>query len=453
MTVAPVIPSAADVRRVVMASFFGTAMETYDLFLYGTSAALVFGPLFFPGHDPSVATMLAFSTFAASFVARPVGAVVFGHFGDKIGRKATLITTMLLMGLATFAVGVLPTYTAIGAAAPALLVFLRFLQGLAFGGEYGGATLIIAEYAPPEKRGFYTGINGAGPALGFVASAGVFIAVSAAMSDSDFLAWGWRLPYLLSLVLVITGLFLRLRITESPVFAAVVEKQTHLRVPVAALIRHYPRELLLAAGSTVLAFGAFQIFSVYTLSYGTKILGLSSETILSALIIASVGQAWSTLRCARLSDTVGRKKVVMGGMVLTALWAYPMLWLLDTANFVAITVAVTVLMLIYGMLYGPLGAFLGETFGTRVRFTGIAVSYNIGSILGAAVAPIVATYIVAKAHASWPLGVYLIAMAVVSFVCAALLPETRSADLTTDRTAEHPTEPTTVARTDTLPAT
>ncbi|MGV9796840.1 MFS transporter [Mycobacterium sp. NPDC003449] len=428
-------PSPADVRRVVTASFFGTAMETYDLFLYGTSAALVFGPLFFPDRDPAVATMLSFSTFAASFVARPVGALVFGHCGDRIGRKATLVTTLLLMGLSTFAVGLLPTYSSIGVAAPTLLVLLRFLQGFAFGGEYGGATLIIAEYAPPEKRGFYTGINGAGPALGFIASAGVFIAVSSSMEDAAFREWGWRIPFLLSVALVVTGLFLRLKISESPVFQVALVKETKLRVPVASLIRHYPKELLLTAGSTVLAFGTFQIFSVYILSYGTTVLGVRPSTLLIALIIASIGQAWSTLRFSQLSDAIGRKKVVMSGMVLTALWAYPMLRLLDTANFFAITAAVGVLMLIYGMLYGPLGAFLGEMFGTRVRFTGIAVSYNIGSILGGALAPIVATYIVARADASWPIGIYLIVMAVISFGCALSLPETRHTDLAADRTS------------------
>ncbi|MDV3128450.1 MHS family MFS transporter [Mycobacterium sp. 21AC1] len=405
------------------------------MFLYGTSAALVFGPLFFPNQDPVVAAMLSFSTFAASFVARPVGAVVFGHFGDRVGRKVTLMTTMLLMGIATFAVGLLPTYSVIGVAAPALLVLLRFLQGFAFGGEYGGATLIITEYAPPDKRGFYTGINNVGPAFGFVGSAGVFIVVSTSMSEAAFLDWGWRIPFLLSFVLVVTGLFLRFRISESPIFKAALDQETHFKVPAAALIRHYPKELLLTAGSTILTFGAFQIFSVFTLAYGARVLGVPSNTMLFALIIATVGQAWSTLWFSKRSDTVGRKKVIMGGMVLTALWAYPMLWLLDTANFVAITAAVTVLMLIYGMLFGPLGVYLGEMFGTRVRFTGIAVSYNIGSILGGALAPIIATYIVAEARASWPLGLYIVGMAAISLFCALALPETRRADLTADRTA------------------
>ena len=437
-TTAPQTASPAEVRRVITASLFGTAMETYDLFVFGTSAALVFGPLFFPEQDPAVATMLSLSTFAASFVARPVGAVVFGHFGDRIGRKATLLTTLLLMGLATFAVGLLPTYETIGVAAPALLVLMRFLQGLAFGGEYGGSALIIAEYAPPEKRGFYTGINNVGPPLGFIGSAGVFLAVSASMSDESFQAWGWRIPFLLSSLLVVVGLYMRLKVSESPIFQAALDKEDQLKAPVAALVRHYWKELFLTAGSTILAFGTFYIFAVYVLSYGTTVLGVSRNTMLIALILASVVQAWSTLRFSKLSDSIGRKSVVMAGMAATAAWAYPMLYLLDTGNFLAITAALGVLMLIYGMLYGPIGAYLGEKFGTRVRFTGIAVSYNLGSILGAALAPIIATYLVDKAGASWPLGLYLIGMAAVSFICAAVLPETCHADLTEDRTASPP---------------
>lgn len=427
------IGEETDIRKVVVASFLGTAIETYDLYLYGTAAALVFGPLFFPGFGPTVGTLLALATFAVSFIARPVGAVIFGHWGDRLGRKAMLIITLLLMGLSTFFIGLLPTYAAIGIAAPLILVALRFLQGVGFGGEWSGAVLMIAEHAPPGKRGFYSGFNQVGPVFGFLASTGIFLLVSTALSETQFEAWGWRIPFLLSIVLVGLGLYIRLSIEESPVFRRVMETRSEVRIPLLSAIRDYPRVLVLTTGSLIVVFGMFYLFSTYSLSYGTQELGLEDSTILYCVMIAIVVNGISIPIFSALSDWVGRRRVCLWAAALTGLWAFPYFWLVDTANPILITLAFSVQMVIYGMIYGPIGAFLAEHFGTRVRYTGMAVAYNLGGILGAAFAPIIANRLLAWTGGSWSISLYILAMATVSFLSIFLLSETYTKDLAEDR--------------------
>lgn len=428
------IGEETDIRKVVIASFLGTAIETYDLYLYGTAAALVFGPLFFPDFSPTAGTLLALATFAVSFIARPVGAVIFGHFGDRIGRKGMLVITLLLMGLSTFFIGLLPTYAAIGVAAPLLLVSLRFLQGVGFGGEWSGAVLMIAEHAPPDKRGFYSGFNQVGPVFGFLASTGIFLAASTILSEAQFEAWGWRVPFLLSIILVGLGLYVRLAIEESPIFRRVMETQSGARVPLLDAIRDYPKAMVYATGSVVVVFGMFYLFSTYSLSYGTQQLGLDNSTILYCVMIAIVVNGISIPIFSALSDKVGRRRLSLWAAALTGLWAFPYFWLFDTANPVLITLSFSVQMVLYGMIYGPIGAFLAEQFGTRVRYSAMAVSFNLGGILGAAFAPIIANRLLAWTGDSWAISSYILAMAAISFLSIFLLSETRSTDLGEDRT-------------------
>jgi metabolite-proton symporter len=427
------VKEPSSMRKVVLASFLGTALETYDLYLYGTAAALIFPHLFFPNFDPAAATLLSLSTFAVSFVARPLGALVFGHYGDRLGRKNVLVASLLLMGLSTFAIGLLPSYDTIGLLAPGILVFLRFLQGFGFGGEYSGAVLMIVEKAPKEKRGFYGSLNNVGPVVGFLASTGVFILVSSLMSQEQLLAWGWRIPFLVSIVLVGIGLYIRLQLEESPVFTDVTEKKTAVRLPIATALRHYWKEMLLATGSVILFFGIFYLFSVFSLSYATKQLGMERNTVLYSVMIAMVVNGITIPIFSKLSDKVGRKKIMMWGCAAAALWAFPMFSLMETTNFLLMTIGFSVQMVIYAMTFGPAAAFLSELFGPTIRYTGMAVAYNIGGIIGAAFAPIVASVLINNFHASWPIALYIIAMAIVSFVSLSLVSETNKVDMKADR--------------------
>jgi metabolite-proton symporter len=418
-----------DIRKIAFASFIGTAIEAYDLFIYGTAAALVFGALFFPEFSATVGTLLAFGTFAVSFFARPLGAVIFGHFGDRVGRKAMLVASLLLMGLATFFIGLLPTAATIGVAAPLLLVFLRFLQGVGFGGEWGGAVLIAAEHAPPEKRGFYASFPQMGPPVGFLMSSGTFFVMTAALSAEQFDSWGWRVPFLLSIVLVGIGLYIRVRIAETPAFKKVVEEGAEARVPLLDTVRDYPKQLILTAGAMIVLFGTFYLFSVFSLAYGTQELGLERSTMLWVTIVAIVFMAVSIPVFAALSDRIGRRNLCAGAAALFGMWAFPLFWLFDTANPLLITLAFSVLMVIYGMMYGPIAAFFSELFGARVRYSGISLGYNLGGILGGAFAPIIATQLFASTGASWSVSLYVLAMAAVSFVCVLLLSETYGRDI------------------------
>jgi metabolite-proton symporter len=420
-------------RKIVAASLIGTALETYDLYLYGTAAALIFAPFFFPNADPTAGLLLSLSTFAISFIARPIGAIVFGHFGDRVGRKNMLMISLMLMGLATFAIGLLPTYSAIGVTAPLLLVFLRFVQGFGFGGEYSGAVLIIAEHAPPAKRGFYAGLNNIGPVFGFILSTGIFLFMTNVLDEESFTAWGWRVPFLLSIVLVGVGLYLRLRISESPIFAESAKAGVTSKVPLFSVVKHYPKELLLATGAMILMFAVFYTFSVYTLSYGTSVVGYERSQVLVSVIVAIAISAVSIPGFSALADRVGRRRISLIGTALTILWVFPMFWLIDSGNVILLALALIVLMVLYGMLYGPIAAYLGELFGTSVRFTGMGIAYNVGGILGAALTPIIATLLVSAAGGSWAFCLYLIALGMVSLVCLLRLPETTNVDLTADR--------------------
>ena len=417
------------VRKVALASFIGTTVEWYDYFIYGTAAALVFGSLFFPGFSPLAGTLAAFSTFAVGFIARPVGGVVFGHLGDRIGRKTMLVVSLLVMGLATVAIGLLPTFESIGVAAPILLVALRFIQGFAVGGEWGGAVLMTIEHAPRDKRGFYGSFPQLGKAAGILAANAAFLGVGGALSQEQFAAWGWRVPFLLSIVLIAIGLYIRLRIEESPVFRQVRETQSVARMPIVDVFRTYPKEVALAGGACMTTIAMGYLVQVYMLSYATQVLGLARNTILTIVVITAVIELFAVVGLAALSDRVGRRKVFMSGTILGALWALPFFWLIDTGSLVLIAIAMVVMMIIASLMYGPMAALFAEMFGTRVRYTGASVGYQLGSIIGGALTPILATALFAAMGTSTSISVYMIVLCVISFVSIFLVTETYQKDL------------------------
>ena len=422
--------------KIAFASFIGTAIEFYDFYIYGTAAALVLGGVFFPEATPLRGTLLAFATFAVGFAARPLGGIVFGHYGDRVGRKAMLIFSLLVMGVGTFLIGLLPGYAAIGITAPVLLVILRFLQGVGLGGEWGGAVLMATEHAPTDKRGFYSSFPQVGPAVGFLLSSGLFLLLTVSLSEEQFNAWGWRIPFLLSIVLVVIGLYVRVTIAETPIFKRAMETQTRARVPFLDMVRTYPIVLALTSGGILLAYVLFYIITTFSLSYGTTLLGLPNSTVLYCTMIAVGLMGVGVPIFAVLSDKMGRRRLCLGAAVLAGLWAFPLFWLFNTGRPVLIALGFSVGMIIFAMLYGPMGAFLPELYGTRLRYSGAAVSYNLGGVLGGALAPIIATQLLASTGASWAISVYILAMAVVTFVSVFLLSETYLTDLSELRCEE-----------------
>jgi len=424
--------------RVAFASFIGTAIEFYDFYIYGTAAALVFATVFVPGGmaGSGVAQLLTYAGFAVAFVARPVGGAVFGHFGDRVGRKTMLIFSLLLMGLATFLIGCLPGYASIGVAAPILLAVLRFAQGFGLGGEWGGAVLLATEHATRGRRGLYSSFPRMGPAAGFLVANVLFIVLVSVLSEEQFVAWGWRVPFLFSIVLVGFGLYVRVSIAETPVFRRAMETQTRARVPALDMVRAYPAVLLLASGGISLAYVLFYTITTFSLSYGTGELGLRNSTLLYATLISVTIMGLAVPVFATLSDGLGRRNLCMAGALLALLWAFQMFWLFDTGNPALSTIAFSVGMLAFAVLYGPMGAYLPELFGTRLRYSGASVSYNLGGVLGGAFAPIIASSLLIVAGGSWAISLYIALMALVSLLCLFFLSETHLTDISGMREEE-----------------
>ncbi len=426
----------APMKKIAFASFVGTAIEFYDFYIYGTAAALVFGAVFFPEFSPASATLASLATFGVAFLARPLGGAIFGHFGDRVGRKAMLIFSLLVMGLATFFVGLLPGYATIGVAAPLLLVFLRFLQGIGLGGEWGGAVLMAAEHAPPGKRAFYSGFAQVGPPVGFLLSSGVFLLFASVLSEEQFASWGWRVPFLFSIVLVGVGLFVRISVAETPVFKQVMETQTKAQVPIVDVVHTYPRTVALAALAGSVMFTFFFAITVFSLSYGVAQLRLSQSTMLYCVMASMAFMGLGIMIFARLSDRLGQRNLALLSAGLLALWAFPMFWLVDTRNPVLIALAFSVALFAWSAMYGPMGAFFSELFGTRVRYSGASLSYALAGVLGGALAPYIAARLLSATGASWSVSAYLLAMALISFVSVLLLSETYRTDLSETRTEE-----------------
>jgi metabolite-proton symporter len=420
---------ASSIRRVALASFVGTTIEWYDFFIYGTAAALVFPALFFPEQTPLVGTLLAFATFGVGFLARPLGGAVFGHFGDRVGRKSMLVLTLILMGTATFLIGLLPTYQQIGVLAPILLVVLRLLQGLGLGGEWGGAALMAVEHSPRGRRGFYGSFPQMGVPAGILLSNTVFLLLAASLSEEQFASWGWRVPFLLSIVLVGVGLFIRLKIMESPAFRRVRETRTEARMPIVDVFRTYPGQIALAAGAFVAASGVGYITLAYLLAYATEVLGLSRSSILSVVLLASAIQIPALAFFAARSDRVGRRMVFSGGAALGALWAFPYFWLVDTGSIVLIFVAITVMATAISAMSGPQAALFAEMFGTRVRYSGASLGYQLGAIFGGGFAPFIAASLYAATTSSLSISAYMLALCIVSLVSVLLITETYQKDI------------------------
>lgn len=419
----------SSITQVAIASWIGTSIEWYDFFLYGAASALVLGPLFFsPKLSPLAAQLAAFATFWVGFAARPVGGIVFGHFGDRIGRKAMLVLTLTIMGLGTFLVGLMPTYSVIGIWAPILLVILRFAQGFAVGGEWGGAVLMAVEHSPANKRGFYGSWPQMGVPIGLILSSLLFSWVSTTFSHDAFLSIGWRIPFLLSALLVVVGLFIRLRITETPDFEQAKESREILRVPIVDVLRHNLKNVILAAGAFFVVNGSFYIFITFILTYNELVLKVPTAVIFNATIISAVISLITLPVAGALSDRFGRLPVYLSGAVLMAVGAFPIFWLIDMRSAFSITLALSLGQCFLSLMYGPQAAFFSELFGTKVRYSGASLGYQGASIFAGGLAPFIATALLGSfGNTSWSIAVYLIVMSLVTLLCTFLAGETRPA--------------------------
>jgi len=387
-------------RKVALTSLAGTSIEWYDFFLYGTAAAIIFPIAFFPQDlPPMVLLIISFSTFAVGFIARPLGGIVFGHFGDRVGRKRTLVVALMMMGVATTLIGLLPTYDSIGLAAPLCLVLLRFIQGLAVGGQWGGAMLLVTESAPADQRGWYGAYAQAGAPMGVILANLAFISVSASMSDEAFLAWGWRLPFIASIALIAISLFIQLRMEDTEAFKALQAEQAAspqqavaARSPVLEALRRYPRRIFLAAGAFLSVQVTFYILIAFVIAYGlnSPTVDLTRDELLVSVLVAAAIMMPAQFYFSGLSDRVGRKQIYRWGAILTGIWGFAIFPLVDTGIPILITLAVTMGMVLLGMQYGPQAAYFTELFATEVRYSGASLGYQIGAILGGALAPTIA---------------------------------------------------------------
>jgi metabolite-proton symporter len=416
------------VRLVALASLIGTTIEWYDFFLYGTAAALVFNRLFFPNSDPLMGTLYAFGTYAVGFFARPFGGIIIGHYGDKVGRKSMLVLTLLIMGVATFLIGLLPTYEQIGPWAAVALVLLRVAQGFGVGGEWGGAVLMAVEHAPPGKRGFYGSWPQIGVPAGLVLSTAVFT-VFRSLPEDQFLSWGWRVPFLVSSLLVGVGLLIRMRIVETPAFSRVKENASEARQPIVEVLRTYPKEVLVAMGARFAENGAFYIYSVFVLVYATQQVKIPQQTILFSMLFAAACELVAIPFYGALSDRLGRRPVYLFGAGMTAVLAFPLFMLLDTGSTPLVVLAMFLVFIFsHAAMYGPQAAFLSEMFGTRVRYSGASLGAQLSSVLAGGLSPFIATALL-RSYGRTALALYLIFMATVTIVAVIAATETHKEDI------------------------
>jgi metabolite-proton symporter len=426
----------SNMRKVAVAALAGTSIEWYDFFLYGTAAALVFPTAFFPDSTPTMALILSFGTFAFGFIARPIGGILFGHFGDRVGRKRTLVLALIMMGIASTLIGLLPTYATIGIAAPLLLTVLRFAQGLAIGGQWGGAMLLVTESAPSNKRGYYGAYAQAGAPVGVILANLAFIAISAAVSEEFFMNWGWRIPFISSVLLIGVSMYIQLHLEETDAFKELeaaqdskhkdaASKAPAKRSPVLEAIIKYPKTIGLAAGAFLSIQVCFYILIGFVLAYGSdpEGAGMSRDTMLLAVLIASALQIPTQFMAASYSDRNGRRGIFMVGAVLMGIWAFALFPLIDTSSFWLIVLGITGGLCFLGMMYGPQAALYTELFSTEVRYSGASLGYQIGAIVGGAFAPTIATILWTQYDIIW-VSAYMAVASVASLICVMLLTET-----------------------------
>jgi len=429
-------------RKVALTALAGTSIEWYDFFLYATAAALVFPAAFFPESTPTMGLILSFGTFAFGFIARPVGGIIFGHFGDRIGRKRTLVIALMLMGIASTMIGLMPTYATIGIAAPILLTILRFAQGLAIGGQWGGAMLLVTESAPADKRGWYGAYAQAGAPVGVILANLAFIIISATFSEEFFMSWGWRIPFLASVLLIGISMYVQLNMEDTDAFKELEEiKQQRLaetsdthepvrRSPVLEAIIKYPKRIALAAGAFLSVQVAFYILIGFILAYGSDPGGanMTRDSMLAAVLIASTLQIPTQFWASAYSDRHGRRGIFMLGAILTGMWAFALFPLVDTGNFWLITLGITGGLVFLGLMYGPQAAFFTELFSTEVRYSGASLGYQVGAILGGAFAPTIATILWTEYAVVW-VSVYIAVASVLSLLSVFMLTETYQTSL------------------------
>ena len=422
----PTQPRTNEAHRVAVASAIGTTIEWYDFFIYGTAAATVFGPRFFPQISPVAGTLAAFATFGVGFIARPIGGIVMGHFGDRLGRKAMLVWSLMLMGLSTLCIGLLPEYDRIGLWAPALLIVCRLVQGFALGGEWGGAVLMAVEHAPPERRGFYGSVVALGLPLGIILSNGVFLATSMLAEPETFLEWGWRVPFVASAALVAIGLFIRVGLHESPVFEEVQRRGEARRMPILEVLHGNAKTVLLAAGSYAGISASGYVVLVYYVSYATRVLQLPLSTTLALLLGAAALFAVAVVAFARWSDRIGRRRIMMWGNGALVLWSAAFFPLLDTRSIPLIALALSMMLVLQAAYIGTQPAVFSELFTPAIRYSGASLSNTLGTILGGAPAPFVAAALYDATGTSWAVGAYVTIFAMVSWLSVIGLRETRT---------------------------
>lgn len=422
--VAPLDSASPSMKKIAAASVIGTTVEWYDLFVFATASALVFNKVFFPGFVPLIGTLLAFGTFASAYLARIIGAALFGHFGDRLGRKSMLLVSLVTMGIATFAIGLLPNYSSIGIWAPILLLSLRIVQGLALGGEWGGAVLMAVEHAPENKRGLYGSWVQIGVPAGTLIANLAFLTCNAVMSNEALLSWGWRIPFLASALLVAVGLYIRMNTSETPSFSKVKEAAAQVKLPLAEVLTRNWKQVLLGGVATMSTGTSFNLMVAFGLTYGTQTLGFTRNAMLAIALISCAVCIVLLPLFGRLSDVVGRKPVIIGGIVAEALFAFPLFWLLDMREFPFALLGYLLMMSAFAANYGPIATFLAELFGTKVRYSGLSVSYMLSGLLGSAATPIITTALLSATGKGSSVAWYMIGSAALSAGALLLLAET-----------------------------